>query len=82
MNALTLYIIRHAEKMDAKDPDSTGPGFTHRGKQDDESLVIKGWERAGAWTALFLAPGLVAPPIFSRARSTRQVLPAPNRIPR
>ncbi|WP_407154373.1 histidine phosphatase family protein [Bradyrhizobium sp. STM 3557] len=53
MDALTLYIIRHAEKPDQGDPDSTGPGFTHKGRQDNESLVIMGWERAGAWTALF-----------------------------
>lgn len=52
MNALTLYIIRHAEKPDVNEPD-LGPGLTHKGKPDDESLVIRGWERAGAWTALF-----------------------------
>jgi len=50
MNALTLLIIRHAEKPDG---DATGPGLTHLGKQDSKSLVIFGWERAGAWTALF-----------------------------
>jgi hypothetical protein len=52
MNALTLYVIRHAEKPDKKQP-KLGPGFTHKGEEDPESLVIKGWERAGAWTALF-----------------------------
>ncbi|MGJ5067551.1 histidine phosphatase family protein [Bradyrhizobium oligotrophicum] len=50
MNALTLLIIRHAEKPDG---DTTGPGLTHTGKPDSKSLVIFGWERAGAWTALF-----------------------------
>ncbi|XUM21483.1 histidine phosphatase family protein [Bradyrhizobium oligotrophicum S58] len=50
MNALTLLIIRHAEKPDG---DVTGPGLTHEGKPDSKSLVIFGWERAGAWTALF-----------------------------
>jgi len=50
MNALTLLIIRHAEKPDG---DATGPGLTHLGKPDSQSLVIFGWERAGAWTALF-----------------------------
>ncbi|CAL77493.1 conserved hypothetical protein [Bradyrhizobium sp. ORS 278] len=50
MNALTLLIIRHAEKPDG---DATGPGLTHKGKDDSKSLVISGWERAGAWTALF-----------------------------
>jgi hypothetical protein len=52
MNALTLYIIRHAEKPDKTLPD-LGPGLTHKGKEDPESLVIMGWQRAGAWTALF-----------------------------
>ena len=50
MDALTLLIIRHAEKPDG---DATGPGLTHLGKPDSKSLVIFGWERAGAWTALF-----------------------------
>ncbi|UFZ05202.1 histidine phosphatase family protein [Bradyrhizobium ontarionense] len=50
MDALTLLIIRHAEKPDG---DATGPGLTHLGKPDAKSLVISGWERAGAWTALF-----------------------------
>jgi hypothetical protein len=53
MNALTLYIIRHAEKPDGKTPSVTGPGLTHKGKDDPESLIVRGWERAGAWTALF-----------------------------
>lgn len=53
MNAPTLYIIRHAEKPDGKTPSATGPGLTHLGKEDEESLVIRGWERGGAWTALF-----------------------------
>jgi hypothetical protein len=52
MDALTLYIIRHAEKPDDKQPD-LGPGLTQEGKQNPEALVIRGWERAGAWTALF-----------------------------
>ena len=53
MTALTLYIIRHAEKPDGKTPSATGPGLTHKGNEDPESLAIRGWERAGAWTALF-----------------------------
>jgi hypothetical protein len=52
MDALTLYIIRHAEKPDKTQPD-LGSGMTHKGKEDPESLVIMGWQRAGAWTALF-----------------------------
>src|SRR5215469_3664697 len=47
---LTIFIIRHAEKPGEIWP---GPGLTREGKEDDKSLVIRGWERAGAWTALF-----------------------------
>ncbi|MBR0870856.1 histidine phosphatase family protein [Bradyrhizobium tropiciagri] len=50
MDALTLFIIRHAEKPGESWP---GPGFTADGVSDTESLVLRGWERAGAWTALF-----------------------------
>ncbi len=50
MNALTLLVIRHAEKPRENWP---GPGFTASGAEDDKSLVIRGWQRAGAWTALF-----------------------------
>ncbi len=47
---LTILIIRHAEKHGEIWP---GPGLTREGKEDDKSLVIRGWERAGAWAALF-----------------------------
>jgi len=47
---LTILIIRHAEKPGEIWP---GPGLTQEGKEDDKSLVIRGWERAGAWAALF-----------------------------
>jgi hypothetical protein len=50
MDALTLLIIRHAEKPDGAFP---GPGLTDQGDKDKESLVIRGWQRAGAWAALF-----------------------------
>jgi hypothetical protein len=50
MSALTLMIIRHAEKPDRAWP---GQGLTNKGKEDDKSLVIRGWQRAGAWCALF-----------------------------
>ena len=50
MDALTLFIIRHAEKPGDSWP---GPGFTADGVSDTESLVLRGWERAGAWTTLF-----------------------------
>ncbi|MGD0190789.1 MAG: histidine phosphatase family protein [Rhizomicrobium sp.] len=50
MSALTLLIIRHAEKLGEAWP---GPGLTDAGVSDDKSLVIRGWQRAGAWAALF-----------------------------
>jgi hypothetical protein len=50
MSALTILIIRHAEKPEESWP---GPGFTVNGVPDDKSLVIRGWQRAGSWSALF-----------------------------
>ena len=50
MDALTLFVIRHAEKPGESWP---GPGYTAEGASDTESLVLRGWQRAGAWTALF-----------------------------
>lgn len=48
--ALTVLIIRHAEKHGERWP---GPGLTPEGVADDKSLIIRGWQRAGAWGALF-----------------------------
>jgi hypothetical protein len=42
-------LIRHAEKPDGK---RLGPGLTVLGIADKKSLVIRGWQRAGAWAAL------------------------------
>jgi hypothetical protein len=50
MSALTILIIRHAEKPGEAWP---GPGLTPDGVADKKSLVIRGWQRAGAWSALF-----------------------------
>ncbi|CAJ0881181.1 hypothetical protein AMST5_03222 [freshwater sediment metagenome] len=49
-SALTLFVIRHAEKPD--DP-ALGPGLTSRGEAHKHSLVLRGWQRAGAWATLF-----------------------------
>ena len=48
--SLTLLIIRHAEKPKETWP---GPGLSDQGVEDNKSLVIRGWQRAGAWAALF-----------------------------
>jgi hypothetical protein len=50
MSTLTVLIIRHAEKPDEA---GAGAGLTEDGQPDKKSLVIRGWQRAGAWTALF-----------------------------
>jgi hypothetical protein len=50
MAALTILIIRHAEKPDGSWP---GPGLTADGAGDKKSLVVRGWQRAGSWSALF-----------------------------
>jgi hypothetical protein len=50
MSALTILISRHAEKPNENE---LGPGLTIEGIQDDKSLVVRGWQRAGAWAALF-----------------------------
>src|SRR5215471_14543951 len=50
MSALTILIIRHAEKPHESWP---GPGLTDEGVPDKKSLVIRGWQRAGSWSALF-----------------------------
>ena len=50
MSALTIYFIRHAEKPNGQWP---GPGLTVEGTKDAKSLIIRGWQRAGAWATLF-----------------------------
>jgi hypothetical protein len=50
LSTLTIYFIRHAEKPNEQWP---GPGLTDEGSPDAKSLVIRGWQRAGAWAALF-----------------------------
>jgi hypothetical protein len=50
MSTRTILIIRHAEKPERDWP---GPGLTVAGEPDDRSLVIRGWQRAGVWGALF-----------------------------
>lgn len=48
MPASVIMLIRHAEK-----PDSGNAGVELDGSQDDESLIVQGWQRAGALTVLF-----------------------------
>jgi len=53
MSALTILIIRHAEKPNDTKAPWPGDGFTENGAVDEKSLVIRGWQRAGSWSALF-----------------------------
>jgi broad specificity phosphatase PhoE len=53
MSSLIILIIRHGEKPDDPKAPWPGPGFTEKGLSDNKSLVVRGWERAGAWAALF-----------------------------
>src|SRR5271155_954033 len=50
ISEVTVLIIRHAEKPDRDWP---GPGIAANGDKDKKSLVIRGWQRAGAWATLF-----------------------------
>ena len=53
MSALTILLIRHAEKPEKPIDPKRGPGLTATGEEDKHSLVIRGWQRAGAWAVLF-----------------------------
>jgi hypothetical protein len=50
MPALTILLLRHAEKPGESWP---GSGLNPDGAEDKKSLVIRGWQRAGSWCALF-----------------------------
>ena len=59
--ASTIMIIRHAEKP-PEPPASPPPfGVTPDGTQDEHSLSVRGWQRAGA-LATFFAPPRTPPP--------------------
>lgn len=55
-----ILLMRHAEK-----PDGVALGVDETGVADDQSLIVRGWQRAGALPGLFGKDGR---------------LPAPNRI--
>jgi hypothetical protein len=73
MSATKIMIIRHAEK-----PTTTPPlnGVTITGEQDGDSLIVRGWQRAGALVPLFspsegpLQNAELATPQFIYATST------------
>jgi hypothetical protein len=51
MDDKLIMIIRHAEK-----PVAGTVGINESGKEDNESLTVRGWQRAGALTRFFSAP--------------------------
>jgi len=62
-----VMLIRHAEKPGGAWP---GPGLTEKGEEDKESLVIRGWQRAGALALFFRArPRLSRSPSASMPRT-------------
>ena len=71
MSALTIMLVRHAEKPGGAFP---GPGLTPEGEEDDKSLVVRGWQRAGAWAALF---GTAALSDYPRANVIYAASPKP-----
>ena len=75
MSATKIMIIRHAEKPTTTPPPPTD-GVTITGAQDKDSLIVRGWQRAGALVVLFdpargpLQSSELATPQFIYATST------------
>ena len=60
-----IMFIRHAEKPGQ--PPKGGDGVTVDGKQDDESLTVRGWQRAGALAKFFSSQPPMRPNIIFAA---------------
>lgn len=74
--ATKIMLVRHAEK-----PPDEGPphGVTPEGERDDESLTVRGWQRAGALVSLFAPagdrfahPALARPQFLYSSKPTRR----------
>jgi hypothetical protein len=77
MSSLTLLIIRHGEKPPKKPKDfDYGAGVDAKGAPDPKSLAVRGWQRAGAWTALFgsgaFGPDYPKPDVIYAANPNQQ----------
>ncbi|HEY6235004.1 MAG TPA: hypothetical protein VIW69_07905 [Candidatus Elarobacter sp.] len=48
-----IFVIRHGEKPPALGPPA---GIKEDGRQDDHSLIVRGWQRAGALVGYFCHP--------------------------
>ena len=63
----TIYVIRHAEK-----PDGNAMGVNAMGGAAPESLIVRGWQRAGALASFFGSNGgLPAPDRIYASASTK-----------
>jgi hypothetical protein len=51
-----VMIIRHAEKPPEPPKEPPPFGVTHKGTQDKEALIVRGWQRAGALASFFDPP--------------------------
>jgi hypothetical protein len=81
-----IYIIRHGERPEESTPKRAAPapsGVDFHGKQNEHSLLPRGWQRSGALAALFdpsqgpLRAGLQVPsmlisPSYGDSRKTAQ----------
>jgi broad specificity phosphatase PhoE len=66
----SIFVIRHAEKPDAK-----AQGVDDKGVADPDSLIPRGWQRAGA-LAVYFGSGLPAPNrIYAAAADKEKVAP-------
>ena len=69
---MTIFLIRHAEK-----PEGQIQGVNEQGSNDPESIIPRGWQRAGALAAFFVSKdGLPAPDqIYVSAAGKEKVAP-------
>lgn len=74
--ATKIMLIRHAEKPPGSPPPH---GVTEEGEREDESLTVRGWQRAGALAALlapsdnsFPDPALAEPQLIYASKPTRR----------
>jgi len=57
----TITILRHAEKPDQTDTHHPLYGVNESGQAQTESLIPRGWQRAGALAAMFSAASVPSP---------------------
>ncbi len=70
-----IMVIRHAEK-----PDGVDLGVDEMGVNDDQSLIVRGWQRAGALPALFGKSPLLPSPDHIYASASVKLKTADGKI--